>query len=123
MYGGGVDEKATRLEFRCPDPTANPYLAFPAMLVSGIEGIKSETDPTKEGFGPFDEDIWEKEDVKQTPRTLFDTLEALKKDEILVKSGVFTKEILESYVEVKMDEIKEASLYPTPADFHFYGDI
>ena len=116
-------EKAKRLEFRCPDPTANPYLAFSALVVSGINGIKEKMDPTKLGFGPFDENIWEKKKVKQTPRNFFETLDALSKDRILAESGVFTQELIDSYHDVKMEELKAAMLYPTPADFYFYGDI
>ena len=117
------EEKSKRMELRCPDPTTNPYLAFPAMLVAGMDGIKSKMDPTKLGFGPFDENIWEKGKVKQTPGDLFTALQALEDCEIFVKSGVFTKEILESYLEVKREEAIEALRYPTAADFFYYGDL
>lgn len=124
MYGGGTNEKATRMEFRCPDPTTNPYLAFSALLVSGINGIKQKMDPTKMKFGPFEENIWEKKaGVKETPRNFYEALDALKNDKVFEASGVFTPEILESYRELKMEELIEASMYPTPADFHFYGDL
>ncbi|MGB9883640.1 MAG: type I glutamate--ammonia ligase [Microgenomates group bacterium] len=117
------NEKAKRLEFRCPDPTANPYLAFSAMLVFGVEGIKQKLDPKKLGFGPFDENIWEKENIKQTPDNLFLVLESLKKDKILIKSEVFSKELIESYYQLKKEEAIESLRYPTPADFFYYADI
>lgn len=122
MYYPGV-EKAKRLELRCPDPTTNPYLAFPAMLVAGVDGMKAKMDPTKLGFGPFDENIWEKGKVKQTPGDLFTALQALEDCDIFVKSGVFSKEILASYLEVKREEAIGALRYPTAADFYFYGDL
>jgi len=116
-------EKAKRLEFRVPDPTCNPYLAFSAELVYGIDGILKKLDPEKLGLGPFDENIWEKGQVKQTPQTFMEVLENLKKDTLLEKSGVFTKDLLESYIRVKEEEMRANLLYPTPADFWFYGDI
>ncbi|MCX7997020.1 MAG: type I glutamate--ammonia ligase [Patescibacteria group bacterium] len=117
------DEKAKRLEFRCPDPTANPYLALSAMLVAGLDGMKKKMDPTKLGFGPYDENIWEKGSVKQTPGDLFTSLQALEDCSIFVDSGVFSKEIIESYLEVKRTEAINVLQYPTPGDFHVYGDL
>ena len=117
------EEKSKRIEFRCPDPTCNPYLSFSAQLVSGLAGIKQKMDPTKMGFGPFDENIWEKSDVKQTPASLLDTLAALKADKTLAASGVFAPELLESYHEVKLEEARASLMYPTPADYWFYSDI
>lgn len=117
------EEKSKRIEFRCPDPCANPYLAFSAMLIYGISGIQKKLDPKKLGFGPYEENIWEKKDLAQTPKDLFETLEALKKDKILLESKVFAKEILESYYDLKWTEATESLMYPTPADFYFYADI
>jgi glutamine synthetase len=118
-----LEEKAKRLELRCPDPTCNPYLAFSAMLVAGIDGIKGKMNPTELGFGPFDENIWEKGSVKQTPGDLFTSLKALEDTDVFVKSGVFTQEIVDSYLEVKRTEAMEALRYPTPSDFYYYGDL
>lgn len=122
MYFQNV-EVAKRLEFRCPDPSSNPYLAFAAELVFGLDGVQKKLDPTKLGFGPFEENIWDKADVKQTPGSLAETLAALKKDKTLVASGVFAQSLLDNYLEVKIDEMKQQLLYPTPADFWFSGDI
>jgi glutamine synthetase len=116
-------EKAKRLELRCPDPMCNPYLGFAAMLISGVEGIKAKMDPTKMGFGPYDENIWDKEGVKQTPKSLFESLDALEADKILVKSGVFPQSQISSYLDVKRTEATQALMYPTAADFFFYGDL
>ncbi len=87
------DEKSKRIEFRCPDSTANPYLAFSAMLVFGIEGIKKKLDPIRLKFGPYDENIWEKDNIEQTPKDIFEVLTALEKDKILKDSGVFFAKI------------------------------
>ena len=117
------EEKAKRLEFRCPDPICNPYLAFAAQLVCGLQGIKEKLDPKKLGFGPFDENIWEKSDVRQTPNNLFETLAALKFDKVFVKSGVFAQSLIDSYLDVKTTEARTNLMYPTPADFWFYADM
>ena len=117
------EEKTKRIEFRCPDPTANPYLSFSAMLIFGLEGVKKKIDPTKLGFGPYDENIWEKDNVRQTPKDIFEVLEALEKDKILKETGVFSSEFLKSYLTLKKEEARRALMYPTPADFWFYGDI
>ncbi|MEK7571395.1 MAG: type I glutamate--ammonia ligase [Patescibacteria group bacterium] len=117
------DEKSKRLELRCPDPTTNPYLSFSAQLVFGLDGIAKKLDPTKEGFGPFEENIWEKSRVKQTPQSLVETLGFLRKDKTLVESGVFAQSLLTNYLDIKTTEMRESLLYPTPADFWFNGDL
>jgi glutamine synthetase len=122
MYTLG-EEKAKRLELRCPDPTANPYLALPAMLVYGISGVKGKLDADKNGFGPFEENIWEKKRVKQTPKSLTEALVALSRDKVLAETPVFPAELIESYVDAQMAIATEAQLYPTPADFEYYGDL
>ncbi len=122
MYFTG-NEKSKRLEFRCPDPTCNPYLGFAAQLVAGIDGIQKKMDPQKLGFGPFDKNIWDMKDVEQTPKSLFESLDALEKDPVFVDSGVFSKELLDSYIEVKRTEATDALMFPTPSDFFYYGDM
>lgn len=116
-------EKAKRLEFRVPDPVCNPYLSFAAQLVYGLEGVKKNLDPTKLGFGPFDENIWDNKEIEQTPNNLFDVLDLLKKDHTLVKSGVFSASMVANYITIKREEAQQNLLYPTPADFWFSGDI
>ncbi|MBI2327723.1 type I glutamate--ammonia ligase [Candidatus Curtissbacteria bacterium] len=114
---------AKRIEFRVPDPTCNPYLSFAAQLVYGIEGIKNKLDPKKLGFGPHDENIYEMAKIEQTPNNLFTVLENLKKDQILIKSGVFDAQLVNSYLDVRTEDAQQNLLYPTPADFMFYSDI
>ena len=117
------DEKAKRVEFRTPDPSCNPYLSFASQLVFGIFGINEKLDPEKLRFGPYEENIWDNARIKQTPNNLPAVLDNLRQDEILVKSGVFTKDLIDSYLTVKTEEMQQNLLYPTPADFTFYGDI
>lgn len=117
------NERAKRIEFRVPDPTCNPYLSFAAQLVCGLEGVAKKLDPQKLGFGPYDENVWENGKIKQTPNNYFEILDNLRRDKILVKSGVFTEEFIKSYLEVKTEEARQSLLYPTPADFWYYGDI
>lgn len=117
------DEKAKRIEFRVPDPTCNPYLAFSAELIFGLDGIKKNLDPKKLGFGPYDENIWENPDIEQMPNNLFEILDNLQKDSILSESKVLDKSLVKSYVEIKKSEAVQNLLHPTPADFKFYSDI
>ncbi len=117
------EEKAKRIEFRVPDPSCNPYLSFAAQLVFGLEGVDKKMDPHKLGYGPFEQNIWENSKVEQTPNNLFEILENLRKDKILLKSKVFDGSLIESYITVKKDEADQTLLYPTPADFWFYSDI
>ncbi|MFW5703982.1 MAG: type I glutamate--ammonia ligase [Patescibacteria group bacterium] len=123
MYHPGV-EKAKRLELRCPDPTTNPYLSFAAQLMAGMDGIEKKMDPTKMGYGPFDENIWEKHNgIKQTPHDLFTALNALEACDIMTKGNVFNKDLIVSYLDIKRTEATEALMYPTPADFMINGDL
>ncbi len=116
-------EKSKRLEFRCPDPACNPYLAFSSQLIAGVDGMKRSYDPAKLGFGPFEENIWERSDIPQTPKSLFDTLSALESDEVYAKSGVFSKELVKSYIDLKKQEAISAEMHPSVADFYYYGDL
>lgn len=117
------EEKAKRIEFRVPDPTCNPYLSFASLLVFGLDGIQKKLDPQKLGYGPFEQNIWELGKVQQTPNNLFEILDNLSKDKILVKSGVFDQGLVNSYVDVRREDAQTNLLYPTPADFWFTSDI
>lgn len=117
--------KAKRIEFRCPDPTCNPYLAFAAMLMAGIDGIINKIDPGK----PIDHDIYELSkdrlgDVPSTPGSLEESLRALEKDhEFLLRGGVFDEEVLQTWVDYKMEkEVRVMQLRPHPYEFSLYYD-
>jgi glutamine synthetase len=118
--------KAKRLEYRCPDPSSNPYLAFSALLMAGLDGVQNKIDPGK----PHDMDLFElspKElaKIKTVPGSLDESLNALEKDhDFLLKGGVFTQGMIETWIEYKRK--KEADLIrlrPHPYEFYLYNDI
>ncbi|MGF1478433.1 MAG: type I glutamate--ammonia ligase [Cyanophyceae cyanobacterium] len=121
----GTNPKAKRLEFRCPDATCNPYLAFAAMLCAGIDGIKNEIDPGD----PLDVDIYdlspeELSKIPSTPASLEAALENLEKDHaFLTDSGVFTEDFISNWIEFKLDnEVNPLRLRPHPYEFSLYYD-
>ncbi|MBH8573457.1 type I glutamate--ammonia ligase [Nostocaceae cyanobacterium CENA369] len=121
----GDNPKAKRLEFRCPDATANPYLAFAAMLCAGIDGIKNKIHPGE----PLDKNIYELSPeelakVPSTPGSLELALEALEKDHaFLTESGVFTEDFIENWIDYKLaNEVKPLQLRPHPYEFNLYYD-
>ena len=121
----GQNPKAKRLEFRCPDATCNPYLAFAAMLCAGLDGIKSEIDPGE----PLDVDIYdlspeELSKIPSTPASLEAALENLEQDHsFLTNTGVFTEDFIENWIEFKLDnEVNPLRLRPHPYEFALYYD-
>jgi glutamine synthetase len=115
--------KAKRLEFRCPDPSCNPYLAFSAMLLAGLDGIQRKLDPGK----PADFDIFEAHGtttIRQVPGSLSESLCALESDYgFLLKGGVFTEDVLETWMSMKRSkEIDPLRLRPHPYEFVLYYD-
>lgn len=118
--------KAKRIEFRCPDPSCNPYLAFSAMLMAALDGIKNKIDPG----APLDKDIYdlppeELAKVPQTPGSLRDALKTLESDhQFLLGGDVFTSDVIETWIEYKMtQEVQELDLRPHPWEFALYYDI
>jgi glutamine synthetase len=116
---------ARRIEFRPPDPACNPYLAFPAMLMAGIDGIINKTDPGE----PLDVNLYElspeqAENVKQVPGSLPEAIDALEADhEFLLRGDVFTKDIIDLWLDFKRSkEIDEVRLRPHPYEFILYFD-
>ncbi|AVH71830.1 type I glutamate--ammonia ligase [Nostoc sp. 'Lobaria pulmonaria (5183) cyanobiont'] len=121
----GTNPKAKRLEFRCPDATSNPYLAFAAMLCAGIDGIKNKIHPGE----PLDKNIYELSPeelakVPSTPGSLELALQALEKDHaFLTESGVFTEDFIENWIDYKLgNEVKQLQLRPHPYEFYLYYD-
>jgi len=124
MYS--TSPKAKRVEFRCPDPSCNPYLAFSAMLLAGLDGIQNRIDPGD----PLDKDIYdlppeELANVPSTPGSLNEALKALQNDhEYLLKGNVFTEDVIETWIKYKTDkEIKPMALQPHPYEFGLYYDV
>jgi len=118
--------KAKRLEFRCPDPSCNPYLAFSAMLMAGLDGIQNKIDPGE----PLDKDIYdlppeELAKVPTTPGSLREALNALADDhDYLLKGDVFTSDVIETWIDYKMtNEVQAVDLRPHPWEFALYYDI
>lgn len=116
--------KAKRIEFRCPDPAANPYLAFAACLMAGLDGIKNQIDPGD----PADMDLFEEHNmskVKMTVGKLNEALDALAADhDYLLEGGVFTPDVLEAYTRYKLEtDVAPVSLRPHPYEFLLYYGV
>ena len=119
---------AKRIEFRPPDPTANPYLAFSALLMAGLDGIRRGIEPSEHGYGPVDRDLYhmsaaELEEIRSVPGSLDAALDALEDDHaFLLEGGVFTTDLLEHFVELKRSQSDEVRMRPTPLEFALYYD-
>ena len=117
--------KARRVEFRAPDPACNPYLAFSAMLMAGLDGIKRKIEPPK----PIDEDLYELHDerkasIKMVPGSLTEALDALEQDHAFLLAGdVFTSDVLETWLTMKRTkDVAPVNLRPHPYEFFLYYD-
>ena len=122
----GSNPKAKRLEFRVPDPSSNPYLAFSAMLMAGLDGIKNKIEPPD----PVDKDLYElppeeAANIPQVPGTLSDVLDALEADNEYLQAGnVFTEDLIETWIDYKRsNEVDPIRLRPHPHEFELYYDI
>jgi glutamine synthetase len=118
--------KAKRVEFRCPDPSCNPYLAFSAMLMAGLDGVQNRIEPPD----PVDKDLYdlppeELSKVPQVPGSLDEALAALEADHDFLKAGgVFTDDLLETWIDYKrVNEVDAIRLRPHPWEFMLYYDI
>ncbi len=117
--------KAKRVEFRCPDPAANPYLAFSALLMAGLDGIENQIDPGEAiDKNLYDLPAEEAANLKTVPESLKGACEALAADhEFLLKGDVFTKDFVDNYIDLKMGEYDEIRLRTHPHEFVMYYDI
>ena len=118
--------KAKRVEFRVPDPSCNPYLAFAAMLMAGLDGVRNKIEPA----GPLDKDLYELPpeelaEVPQVPGSLDEALAALEADhEFLLEGDVFTQDVIDTWLAYKREhEVDAVRLRPHPWEFHLYYDI
>jgi glutamine synthetase len=119
-------EKSKRVEFRCPDTSANPYLLFASLLMAGLDGVKNQIDPGP----PSDFDLYEATPaqlrrIKNTPGSLEESLAALDRDhDFLLAGGFFTPDLIETWVDWKRsNEIDPVALRPTPYEFYLYFDV
>ncbi len=121
----GPSPRAKRIEFRVPDPSANPYLAFAAMLMAGLDGIRNKVEPPE----PIDKDLYElppdeARAIPQVPASLDSVLESLLADhDYLLEGGVFTPDLISTWVDFKRShEIDPIRLRPHPHEFEMYFD-
>jgi glutamine synthetase len=122
----GPSPKAKRIEFRVPDPSANPYLAFSAMLMAGLDGIKNKIEPPE----PVDKDLYElppdeAASIQQVPGSLDKVLDSLETDhDFLIEGGVFTPDLIETWISYKRsNELDPIRLRPHPHEFELYYDV
>ena len=122
----GSNPKAKRVETRFPDPSANPYLAFSALMLAGVDGIKNKIEPA----APIDKDIYElppdeMAEIEQVPTSLGAVLDALEADhDYLTVGNVFTPDLIETWISYKREhEIAPVQLRPHPHEFELYYDI
>lgn len=117
--------KARRVEARFPDPAANPYLCFAALLMAGIDGIQNKIHPGD----PADKDLYDlpPEEAKQIPTvvgSLTEALDALEADyEFLTKGGVFSKDMLDAYIKLKRAEVERVNMTTHPVEFDLYYSV
>ncbi len=119
-------ENSKRVEFRTPDPSCNPYLAFSALMMAGLDGIQNRIHPGE----PLDKDLYDLEpeelaDIESTPVSLGDALDALEEDhEYLLKGDVFTQDVLDVWIDYKREnEVDAVNMRPHPYEFFLYHDI
>ena len=121
--------KNKRFELRNPDATCNPYYAFAAILMAGLDGIKNKIDPHERGWGPYDFNLYtlseeEKARIDSLPKTLDEALDALEADhDYLTAGGVFPERLIQIWIERKRGELDEMNKLPTPVEFSMYYDL
>ncbi|MCK4536542.1 MAG: type I glutamate--ammonia ligase [Desulfuromonadales bacterium] len=126
-YANSEDNK--RFEFRTGDATCNPYLATSALIMAGIDGIRNRINPTEHNHGPYDEDIfsWSEErraELPAIPASLGEALEELKKDhDYLLQGGVFSKMLIDGFVDEKVKEVNAVNERPTPYEMNLYFSL
>ena len=121
----GTSPAAKRIEFRAPDPSCNPFLAFSAQLMAGLDGILNHIEPP----APVDKDLYElppeeHAGIKQVPSSLAEAMDALEEDHDFLTAGdVFTDDLIETWINIKRGEIDQARLAPTPLEYELYFHI
>ena len=122
----GTSPKAKRIEFRIPDPSANPYLSFAAQLMAGLDGIKNRIEPPE----PVDKDLYElppeeHANIEQVPGSLPEVLDALAADhDYLTEGDVFTEDLIETWIDYKrLNEVDPIRFRPHPHEFEMYYDL
>lgn len=123
-YAKSPEQK--RFELRSPDASCNPYYAYAAILMAGLDGIRNRIDPHGSGWGPYDFNLYnlseeDKKRVRSLPKSLEEALDALEEDHgYLTAGGVFPEELIHGWVRLKRAEAGELARIPTPAEFQRY---
>ncbi len=126
-YAKAPDKK--RFELRCPDGTCNPYYAYSAILMAGIDGIQNKIDPHAAGFGPYDFNLYnlspeEKKNIQSLPRNLDEALDALEADHaFLTAGGVFPQHLIDLWIRNKRADASYYNLMPQPVEYQMYYDL
>jgi glutamine synthetase len=121
----GKSPASKRIEFRAPDPSCNPFLAFSAQLMAGLDGIQNHIEPPE----PIDKDLYElppeeHDKVQQVPGSLDEAIDALEKDNDFLSAGnVFTPDLIQTWIDIKREEIDEMRQLPTPKEYELYFHI
>jgi glutamine synthetase len=122
----GSNPKAKRIEFRAPDSAGNPYLAFAAMLMAGLDGVKNRIEP----HAPVDKDLYElppeeAKNIPQVPGSLEAVLQSLEQDnDYLMQGNVFTQDLIETWIDYKREkELKPMAQRPHPYEFELYYGV
>ena len=122
-----TNPEMTRIEYRPPDATANPYFCLSAMLLAGIDGIVNKIDPVKESFGPYDKNITDytmKDKINFLPRNLEESIDALELDnEFLKRDNVISEEVIEQWIQIKTQEINSINTMPHPFEYKMYFNL
>ncbi|HKL27508.1 MAG TPA: type I glutamate--ammonia ligase [Desulfuromonadales bacterium] len=127
LYANSEDSK--RFEFRTGDATCNPYLATSALIMAGIDGIQNKIHPGDHGFGPYDEDIFKWSDEKREqlpaiPANLGEAIRELARDHAyLLQGGVFGKNLIEAFINEKLQEVRDVNERPTPYEMNLYFSL
>jgi glutamine synthetase len=119
--------EAKRYELRSPDGTCNPYYAFAAILMAGLDGVQNKTDPAKAGYGPYDFNLYtlserQKKKIKSLPKSLDEALDALERDRGFL-APAFPERLITLWLENKRAEAAKVSQYPHPVEYSLYYDL
>ncbi len=126
-YAKAPDKR--RFELRNPDATCNPYFCYAAILMAGLDGIKNKIDPSTNGWGPYDFNLYhlpeeEKAKLQGLPTSLEEALDALEADhDYLTEGGVFPEELIKNFIKSKREDCRQLSAIPHPAEFDKYFNL
>jgi len=127
--GYATEPSEKRFEYRPLDATSNPYTAYSALLMAAVDGIKNKTDPTAEGFGPYDINVYnlsdeERSNIKSLPKSLEEAADSLQKDyAFLLEGEVFTEGIINDQIKAIREDAMKVGIIPHPAEYQLYYDL